>query len=444
VTESAGSPRDRSEARTRDPGPREPRGVPDGGGDGAGERAKALRPVALPERVQILDVLRGIALLGVLIVNIENGFSSGWFRPEPATNPADAAVNWFVKLFLHGKAMSLLTFLFGLGFAIQLSRAEERGQDIRKMYARRLLVLLCIGLCHTVLWWGDVTAHYALLGFVLLAFRDSRPRTLLVSATVLVLVPQLVMALPGVTPALRVALGQPASEDAIRDAVVATVRGPDFGATTAAQLRHYASYMANVVGWYAAWILGRFLLGYYTGKRGLFDGDGAGHLPLFRRILGWGAAIGILTTAVNVVIHGSFMERYELLPAGQLAAVAVTEVSVLAVTAVYVSSVVLLMQRPAWRRVLVAVTPIGRMTLTVYLSQTVISMFIFYGWGLGLSGKIGHAGSLGIALAIYAAQLVLCRFWMARFRFGPVEWVWRTLAYGRRQPMRVALSPQKL
>jgi uncharacterized protein len=95
------------------------------------------------------------------------------------------------------------------------------------------------------------------------------------------------------------------------------------------------------------------------------------------------------------------------------------------------------MQRPAWRRVLVIVAPIGRMPLTVYLSQTVIATSLFYGWGLGLSGKVGPAGSFGIAVTIYTLQLIACRFWIRRFRFGPVEWVWRTLAYGRRQPMRV-------
>jgi uncharacterized protein len=370
-------------------------------------------------------------------MNIAISFSSGWFRPEPGTQPADVAVNWFIKLFLHGKAMTLLTFLFGLGFALQLSRAQERGQDIRGTYARRLLVLLFIGLCHTVLWWGDVTSHYALLGFVLIAFRSCRPRTLLAWAAVLVIVPQLVMALPGVTPAVRLALGQPASEDSLREVVVAAVRGPDFGAATIAQLRHYASYLAQIVGWYPAWILGRFLIGYYAGVRGLLDGDGAAHLPLFRRLLLWGAAIGIVTSAIGFVLHSSFMARYELLPAGQLASLAVTEASVLAVTAAYVALAVLLMQRPAWRRVLVIVAPIGRMPLTVYLSQTVIATSLFYGWGLGLSGKVGPAGSFGIAVTIYALQLVACRFWMRRFRFGPVEWVWRTLAYGRRQPMRV-------
>ena len=433
MTEGGGSPRARSEARTSDPGPRESRGVTEGGGS----PRPALRPIAAPERVEILDVLRGFALFGVLVVNIEAAFSSGWFRPVPGTQLVDVAANWFVKIFMHGKAMTLLTFLFGLGFALQLARAEERGQDIRGTYARRLLVLLVIGLCHTVLWWGDVTSHYALLGFALIAFRRCRPRTLLVWAGVLVIVPQLVMALPGVTPALRLALGQPASEDSLRELVVAAVRGPDFGAAVAAQLRHYASYLAQIVGWYPAWILGRFLIGYYAGVRHLLDGDGAAHLPLFRRLLAWGAAIGIATSAIGWVIRSSLMAAYELLPAGQLASVAVTEVSVLSMTAAYVSIAVLLMQRPAWRRVLVIVTPIGRMPLTVYLSQTVIATFLFYGWGLGLSGKVGPAGCLGIATAIYTLQLVACRSWMRRYRFGPVEWLWRTLAYGRRQPMRL-------
>ena len=84
--------------------------------------------------------------------------------------------------------------------------------------------------------------------------------------------------------------------------------------------------------------------------------------------------------------------------------------------------------------------PIGRMPLTVYLSQSAIATFMFYGWGLGLSGKVGAAGCLGISTAIFALQIAACRLWLRRYRFGPVEWLWRTLAYGRRQPMRVTDS----
>jgi uncharacterized protein len=396
-----------------------------------------LRPVAPPERIAILDVLRGLALFGVLTVNIEGAFSSGGFRPVPGVNAVDIAANWFVRLFFAGKAMTLLTFLFGLGFAVQLARAEQRGEDVRRTYVRRLLVLLGIGLCHLTLWWGDVTSHYAILGFALLAFRNARPRTLLVWAAVLVVVPQLVMALPGATAALRRALGQPESADALRELVVAAVRGHDYGAVVSAHFAQLASYLAMIAGWYPAWVVGRFLLGYYAGTRRLFDGDGAAHLPLFRRLLAWSAALGVASSAIVFVLHGSLLAGYELLPAGQLASVAVTEVSVLAMTAAYVALAVLLVQRPTWRRALAIVAPIGRMPLTVYLSQSVIAMAVFYGWGLGLSGKVGAAGCLGIATAIFALQIAACHGWLRRYRFGPVEWLWRTLAYGRRQPMRV-------
>lgn len=396
-----------------------------------------LRPVAPRERVAVLDILRGLALYGVLVVNTEGAFSSGWFRAEPGTQLADVAANWFIRIFFAAKAMTLLTFLFGLGFAMQLARAEERGEDVRATYVRRLVVLFFVGCCHLMLWWGDVTSHYALIGFLLLAFRHARPRTLLAWAAVLVIVPQLVMAWPGVTAAVRTALGQPASENAIHDAVVAGVRGPSFTGSIAAHFQMLPNYLANVAGWYPAWVLGRFLVGFYAGKRRLFDGDGAAHLPMFRRLLVGAALVAAASSAGVLALHSKLMARYELTAWGQVGQAAVTEISVLAMVATYVALVVVLVQRPVWRRFLSIVAPIGRMPLTVYLSQTVISTFVFYGWGLGVSGTVGTAGSWAIATAIFAAQVVACHLWLRRYRFGPVDWVWRTLAYGKRQPMRV-------
>jgi uncharacterized protein len=401
-----------------------------------GDQVTGLGPVAPPERVAILDVLRGFALLGVLIVNVEGPFSTGWFRPVSDTHAVDVTAIWFVRLFVAGKAMTLLTFLFGFGFAVQLARAEERGEDIRRAYVRRLLVLLGIGLCHLLLWWGDVTAHYAVVGFALLAFRHVRPRKLLVWAAVLVLVPQLVMSLPGLAAGLRNALGQAESEEALREVLAAAVRTDDYGAVVSAHFQQVANHLALTAGWYPAWVLGRFLLGYHAGVHRLFDGDGATHLPLFRRLLAWSSALGVATSAVIGAFHSSLLAGYELTPAGQLASVAVTEVAVLSVTAAYIALTVLLVQRAAWRRVLMIAAPIGRMPLTVYLSQSVIATFLFYGWGLGLSGKVGAAGCLGISTAIFTLQIAACHLWLRRYRFGPVEWLWRTLAYGRRQPMR--------
>jgi uncharacterized protein len=136
------------------------------------------------------------------------------------------------------------------------------------------------------------------------------------------------------------------------------------------------------------------------------------------------------------------MAGYELLPVGQLASVAITEVSVLSMVATYVALAVVLIQRPAARRVLLVLAPVGRMPLTVYLTQTVIATSLFYGWGLGLSGRVGAAGCFGISTAIFSAQVVACHLWLRRYRFGPIDWLWRSLAYGKRQPMRVQPGPE--
>ncbi|HEX8691644.1 MAG TPA: hypothetical protein VF746_04440 [Longimicrobium sp.] len=154
----------------------------------AGAGAAPVRP---DERLLALDVLRGIALLGVLLANVWLWFSGLWFhaadfRPELARATLDSAVVHFVAVFVSGKAISTFSFLFGLGFAVQALRAEARGVRVAPLHRRRLGVLLAIGLAHGVLlWYGDILTAYALLGFVLLLFRRRRDRTLLVWAGVL-------------------------------------------------------------------------------------------------------------------------------------------------------------------------------------------------------------------------------------------------------------------
>jgi len=396
-----------------------------------------LRPVAPPERVAILDILRGGALFGVLAANVDGIFSGGWFAAAgPAEHPADVVARWFVRIFISGKAITLLTILFGLGFAVQLARADERGEDVRRMYVRRLLALLAIGLSHVALWWGDVTWNYAVVGFALLLFRSRRPRALLAWALAFVLVPPLVLALPGVSEALHGALPHPEAPAAWRTEFLAAIRGSDYGAVVSAHLRQLAYHMAMIVGWYPAWLLGRFLFGYYAGRRRLFDADGAAHLPLFRRLAAWGGVLGAAGSATAWLLWVAMPADRELTLPGRLVQIVAGEFSMLGLVGAYVGLAVVLAQRPAWRRLLLVVAPIGRMPLTVYLSQSLAATFVFYGWGLGLGGRVGAGACLAISVAIFALQIAACRLWLRRHRFGPVEWLWRSLAYGRRQPMR--------
>jgi uncharacterized protein len=167
----------------------------------------------------------------------------------------------------------------------------------------------------------------------------------------------------------------------------------------------------------------------------LFADGGAAHLSLFRRLFAWGLALGVVGTVLVAVRRSSLMADYELTLPAQLALVVASEIGVLGLTAAYVSAIVLAMDRAALRRCLTVLAPVGRMPLTTYVMQSIVGTFVFYGWGLGYTGEIGSAGCLAIAIAIFALQVVASHLWLRRFRFGPLEWLWRTLVYRRIQPM---------
>lgn len=400
-----------------------------------------LSPISARERLAVVDVIRGWALLGVLIANIHVELGGLRYRQPPGDSALyDTVASRFIEVAISARAITLLTFVFGLGFAIQLMRADARGESGGALFLRRLAVLFAIGACHLMLWWGDVASTYAVLGVALLAFRRVSDRGLLVCALVLLFVPRIAMLVPAIAGPVHAALPHPADPAAFDAELHAAIAGHDYPALVIAHLRKLLYFFSSVVGWYVPWLLGRFLLGYYAGRRRLFERDGAAHLALFRRLLIGGLVCAVAGAAVIVLSRsGGFARGATPLPV-VIGLVVVTELGLLGLAAAYASAVVLVMQRPGPRRWLLVLAPVGQMPLTTYLGQTVVATFLFYGWGLGLSGQLGSAACLAIAVAIFAVQVVACRLWLARFRFGPVEWLWRTLVYGRAQPMRRAAA----
>ncbi|HWU89786.1 MAG TPA: DUF418 domain-containing protein [Kofleriaceae bacterium] len=398
----------------------------------------ALAPVAPRERVVTLDVLRGFALCGVMIGNMV--LYSGRWAERPASNPTtlDEIAHWFLEIFVASKAQTLLTLLFGFGFAVQLLRAEERGEPVMGLYVRRLAALFVLGALHvTVLWWGDVTWTYAVSGFGLLAFLRTSNRARIAWALGFTFVPFLVvMSIPEVfLGAVRVFL-EPHEFRSHTAQMAAALHRPDHAGLAWEHVQYALVWSAHIYAWYFFWTLGRFLLGYVAGQLRWFDDDGAGHLPVFRRLAAWGGAIAAVSTALGV------LEVLDVIPLadaglwGRLVSRAIDQIGLLAMTVTYVGIVVLLMQRAAWRRALRVVAPVGRMPLTTYFSQSLICTFLFYGWGLGWAGSVGVAGCLGLALAIFSVQIAICHVWLRYFRFGPLEWVWRSAVYLKLQPMR--------
>lgn len=346
----------------------------------------------------------------------------------------DEAVVQGWRFLVEWKFYTLFSFLFGLGFALQLTRAEGAGSKLLPTYVRRLSILFAIGVAHAcLLWYGDVLHVYAVLGFVMILFRRAAARTLLVVGILLAVVLPAVVTTKHEIRRLDAPPPASASTDELKsDRQRAVTIGP---------APYHALVDENVAKAAGFWrsrfsreflpsVLGKFLLGFWAGRLRLLD-------DLSRRRAGWtrllvaGLAVGVPCTAYWVATrelpHGSAAAAWANLA---------RHPGIVGLAAAYVAGLMLLLDRPAWSRRLAWLVPVGRLALTNYLAHSVAMAFFFYGFGLGLLGRVGAAGSLLFALVLYAALALFSRAWLARFRFGPAEWAWRSLTYGKLLSMR--------
>ncbi len=399
--------------------------------------AAALSPTNREERIALLDVLRGFAIFGILLFNM-SFFSAPLYLEmagmEWGSGTTDRVTEVLIRFFIQGKFYSLFAFLFGLGFAIQMLRAEAKGVRFGPLYRRRLLALLLIGLAHAYLiWMGDILTIYALLGFLLFFFRSRKPKTLLVWAVILLLVPVLLTAGMVMVAGGQALFGSP--EDfaiLVQNSMNAYSEG-SFSEIMAQ--RAGDAFFVTMGGLFSGpGILAMFLLGAHFGRQQLFQ-DTASRLFLFRRIWLWGLGLGLV---------GNLIFTISMEYANPISPSMWTLVGTLGYTFgapglcfFYISSFVLLWQNPAWQRRLSPLAAVGRMALSNYLFQSVVCTMIFYRYGLGFYGQIGPAYGAGLTVLLFALQVLLSRWWVRHFRFGPAEWFWRTLTYGRLQPMRV-------
>lgn len=402
-------------------------------------------PIASSERLEVLDALRGLAILGILLLNI-SGFSGIEFM-SPAQKasvwgaeyeqPARVFVNWFV----HGKFYALFSFLFGVGFAVFLQRTGSRDGGSARLLKRRLLGLLLIGLVHSILiWFGDILVLYAMFGFLLLAFRNRSDRTLLRWVVALLLCPIVIygagaiaVAAMGTTPGSGANSGMGALPPFLVYAIQQFDAGGYRQIVEGNLLFTAAGWVRRIILFMLPRIFGMFLLGYLLGRRGFFR-DLEAQKPLLHHVFRVGLGVGLPASAG----YAWLMERAIYLPPTPLGWVMTTleSIGTPLLSLGYTAGITLLWLRPGSQRVLAWLAPVGRMALTNYLLQSLVCVAIFYGIGFDLWMRVGLAPALGISLAIFAVQIVLSRFWLAQFAFGPVEWLWRQFTYGKRVALR--------
>lgn len=400
------------------------------------------QPIAPDERIATLDVLRGLALLGILLMNMEafvGPLDLSTSGIDPHWQGVDRWADAFVYIFVQGKFFTLFSLLFGAGFAVMAQRAEVAGRDFTRFYLRRSLGLLGIGLVHALLLWsGDILVVYALLSFLLLAFREA-PRAwlpvmgvlaYLAAVGLMLLLGALMLLVPDEVTAAQATHAQAAIEaqrqayghGTYGQAVLQRLR--DFGASLGALL---------VVG---PQVLGMFLIGSWFARSGAIAHPGA-HQRLFtwlrRGALPLGLALMLVCTWYQPwLAPGRFDLRSAAVYGGSALAGLLMCLGYLA-------------WGVRWSHALRWLAPAGRMALSNYLGQSLVCTLLFYGYGLGWFEQMGRAWQLLFAVALFAAQVALSRAWLRHFRFGPMEWLWRAITYWRWPPLRrdAAGAPQR-
>lgn len=399
-----------------------------------------ISPISPPERIETIDILRGWALFGILASNMRafNSPLAAYFDHSLMwQGTADRIAQGLIDVFISMKFITIFSFLFGLGFAVMMERAEARGLIKKGFYRRRLAILLVLGLIHAVLfWYGDILAPYALMGFVLYGFRASTSRKILIWACIFYLWPLIVSGL--MTTLVLSGIPVPPPESATPEKLAAAIRaysGGTYADIFRERMKENVFMLFGLIFFYPRF-LGVFLAGLLVWRKGVFR-DLPGSANLLRRCRNWGLAVGLPLNVVSVALT----EIYHPNPLGYSPVLfvinAISAVGVPFLSLFYGCGLALLVQNRQWHERLRPFAAVGRTALTNYLLQTLICTTTYYSYGLGLYGRVGPLLGLAPTFVIYALLVWLSNWWAQRYAFGPLEWVWRSGTYLQAPQLRV-------
>jgi len=403
------------------------------------------------ERIVELDLLRGFALFGIILVNVQY-MGLPFFKVltdlHPFTDPASMAGRTFVSIFLEGKFITLFSFLFGFGFWIFVSRAREKGRNAGPLFLRRLLILALIGAAHATLFWaGDILLIYAILGLFLMIFLNRSDKTvkvwmillpvfqILLFLLVVVLV-QWGLAIPEARDEILTTFDE--AQDQLEQMAIAAhhaYRSSDWRAMIPVRLQElgfvYQGFIMGGIGIF--YLMGVFLAGVFAGRAGWFSHIDE-KLPIIQKRIPWLLIYGLTCSIIGYILmkNGNI-----IIPDWNLGGFLILFViGTPALTAAYGMMLILAYHRWKSARFWIGLGAAGRMSLTIYLTQTLILTTLFYGYGFGLMGNVAVPGMLLMACTVFAIQMAAAYWWMQRFHMGPFEWLWRAATYGHLPPFR--------
>ena len=422
-------------------------------------------PITAAERLLSLDALRGVAVMGILVMNVY-AFAmplAAYYNPliMGGTDALNMGTWFFTHLFFDQKFMSIFSMLYGAGVVMMMNRAAERGVSFTPVFYRRSAWLMVIGLLHGYfVWFGDILFHYALMGMVVFLFRKASPRTLITVACLMLPVTLVINygssfyleELQADVAAIEAAQSQGATLDEeerekleewreVRPLFAPTEE--DIAADVTAYKGSYVDVLAHRAPFVAfmqvsgtlvfvVWrVGGLMLLGMALMKLGILSGER--NTRFYRRMTVFGYGLGLpLAILSGVTLEAQqfdplYVARYGGIP---------NYFGSILVAFGHIGAVMLVVKSDAFGAVVGRFAAVGRTALSNYLAHSLVMTSLFYGYGLGLYGEVPRFAQQGFVVALIGLQLLLSPWWLRHFRFGPAEWLWRSLTYGQRQPMR--------
>ena len=423
-------------------------------------------PTSAGDRITTIDTLRGVAVLGILLMNIyafampfvayQNPLALGgteWYN----------MATWFATHILADqKFMTIFSILFGAGLVMMATRAEARGNKYFGIWYRRNFWLLLIGVAHAHLfWYGDILYHYALIGLLIYPFRNRSPRALIIIGVILLILGSLFSMAGGKlmadlqVRATEVRALQDAGEELSKEQLetleawegaaeflkpvdeqvaddVAAYKNDGFAALIEYRRPVVIMMETQAVIGFTIWrVGGLMLIGMALMKLGVLSGERSP--GVYKRMMLVGYGLGLPLMAYSAwLLNAQQWDMVWMLRIGGIP----NYFGSLLVAMGHIALLVTLVRTGTWHSLMKRFTAVGRMAFTNYLMHTLVLTTVFYGYGLGLFGSIPRIGQMAFVVAMIGFQLWFSPFWLARFRFGPAEWFWRSLTYWRLQPNR--------
>jgi len=423
-------------------------------------------PVTSQDRVNSVDVLRGVALLGILIINIEFFALPEVILFNPSVVGGFDGLDLFTwkfstTLFLS-KMMGIFSMLFGAGLALMFERFEAKGLKLGGIYYRRILWLLIFGLIHSYLiWYGDILVTYAICGVLLFVFRRKSPRFLIIFAAIFFFVGILIQFGSGYQfNMLHGAAEEVAQAEATgkqiepykyqmaeaweemssmfeisEDDIANEVEGYKGGYLNNLETRVPQTIMMHTqaLGFLMFWrAMGLMLLGMAFLKMGILSALKSNKFYIILGAIGFVIGIPLSLYATNGMIETDFSIIHQFMIYDPI-----KYISFLLIVFGHISVVMLLYKSGMFKWLRHSLSCVGRMALTNYLLASIICTTIFYGFGLGLFNNFSRFELIFFIFPVWIIQLVVSPWWLKRYKFGPAEWLWRSLTYWKKQPMMV-------